>query len=75
LAAFLFSEVDVDGYGEVRGFREAGVVVFNHLIVNLCIVLDEMVEEIVWFHVILLLDTMLQLRVVSWIYCLEDEVA
>ena len=75
MAAFLLPEVDVDGFGEVRCFCEAGVVIFNYLIVNLCVVLDGMVEEVAWFHVIVLVDTMLQLRVVSWIYCLEDEVA
>ena len=72
---FLFPEVDVGGLREVRGFCEADVVFFDDLIVNLCRVLNEMVEEVTWLHAIVLIDAMFQLGVVGWIDCFEDEVA
>ena len=55
----LLAKIYVDELSEVWCFGECHIVVFDHLILNLGIVLDDVAEDVTGLDVIVFVDSML----------------
>ena len=74
-AAFLLAVVHVDWHGHVRRLFEFLFIIFRCLIVDLCIVLQDMVEEGRGRYAIVAKDIVIEFHVVLFVDCFEKLVA